>query len=125
MTTSDPTGPETAKKSTASQPDLRTQRGVRFSDSEWELVKTTGLNDKIPAAEFVHNATLSAIAAPADKDSAALPPGILEIIRHTYRSTYILSTLKRDELVQDGRHHKLDDVIRLARKAEAELLSSA
>ena len=123
MTISDPPVPKTAKDSPASQPELRTQRGVRFSDSEWELVKKAALKDKISAAEFVRNATLGAIVAPAPEHSVALPPGVIEILKHTYRAAYILSTLKRDEIVREGRAEELEMIISMAKTAQVSILN--
>ena len=125
MTTSNPQVPKTSKNSASSQADLRIQRGVRFADSEWQLVKKAAVQHKTSASEFVRNASLRAVAAPARENFAALPPSVIEILKHTYRAAYILSTLKRDELVRDGRHDELNKLVNLARKAEAELLSSA
>ena len=63
-----------------------TQRSVRFSDSEWELVKKGAIRERISAAEFVRNVALGASVVPAPKDYAALPPGVIEILKHTYRA---------------------------------------
>ena len=123
MTTSDPRVSETNTHSGTSQPELRTQRGVRFADSEWELVKKAALRDKISAAEFVRNAPLRAVSAPARADFAALPPGVIEILKHTYRAAYILATLKRDEMMREGRYEELETTISMARRAQISILN--
>ena len=123
MTTSDSTVPETAKDLTPSQPELRTQRGVRFSDSEWELVKKAAVREKISAAEFVRNAALDTTRAPSPEDFATLPPAVIEILKHTYRATYILATLKRDEMVREGRDEELGIIVSMAKTAQVSILN--
>ena len=71
MTTSDPIVPKTAKHSAAAHTDLRTQRGVRFSDSEWDRVKTAAIRRNIPTGVFVRNATLSATEGKSEEDFSA------------------------------------------------------
>ena len=55
---------------------------------------------------------------------AGLRPSSSKIIKLTHRSTYILSTLKRDEMIREGRAREMDEVVRDARNAQANLLSS-
>ena len=52
-----------------------------------------------------------------------LPPGILELIKRTYRGTYILSTLKRDEMIHEGRGEELDRTVQAARDIQELLLT--
>lgn len=118
MTTNDPT-PADASASTSAE--LRTQRAVRFSDTEWESVKAAATRHKTSAAEFVRNATLSAVTTPAEENFGSIPPGIVKLIKHTYRSVYILSTLKRDEMVDSGRLEDIEKTIELARQSQCEL----
>ena len=125
MTTSNPQVPETSKNPASSQADLRIQRGVRFADSEWLLVKKAALRDKISAAEFVRNAALRAVPAPSTEDFAALPPGVIEILKHTYRAAYIISTLKRNEMIGEGRKEELDMIIEMARMAQVSILNDS
>ena len=121
MTTTDPNVPESADDSAAAHTHTRTPRGIRFSDSEWESVKDAAIRHKISAAEFVRNATLSAIATAPEEDSGTIPPGIVKLIKHTYRSVYILSTLKRDEMLDDGRIEELNQTVALAKQSQREL----
>lgn len=125
MTTRDPTVPETAETAVAPKSELRTQRGVRFSDSEWNLVKGAAAENRISAAEFVRNAALGAIGAPARRDSVTLPPDVLEILKHTYRAAYVVSTLKRNEMLRDGRSEEFEMILEMARMAQVTILNDS
>ena len=57
-------------------------------------------------------------------ETAALSPALIEIIRLTHRSAYILSTLKRDEMIREGRAHEIDEVVRTARNAQEDIFNS-
>ena len=55
---------------------------------------------------------------------SALTPEFIETVKRIYRSTCFLSTLKRDELIHQGRQEQVESMIRVNRKAEAEVLSA-
>lgn len=105
--------------------DRRTPRTIRFTDSEWESVSQAAAAANISTATFARNAILNAIAEPAAASGSALPPGILELVKRTYRSAYILSTLKRDDMIREGRQEQLENTVRAARDAEAQVLGDA
>ena len=96
----------------------RTARTLRFSDFEWELVQNAARRSGIAAAEFIRNAALST----AEDKSAAIPPGISAQIERIYRGVYLLSTLKRDEMVREGRQEELDRTMGAARESQASLM---
>ena len=99
----------------------RTPRTIRFSDFEWELVENAARRSGIAAAEFARNAALAA----AEDKSAAIPPGISAQIERIYRGVYLLSTLKRDEMVREGRQDELDRTMKAARESQVSLLDDA
>ena len=105
--------------------DRRTPRTIRFTDSEWSNVSQAAAAANISTATFARNAILNAIAEPAAASGSALPPGILELVKRTYRSAYILSTLKRDDMIREGRQEQLENTVRAARDAEAQVLGDA
>ena len=125
MNTHDPTVPETAETAAAPKSELRTQRGVRFSDSEWDLVKAAAAGNGISAAQFVRNAALGAIAGPAPENAVALPPDVLDILKHTYRAVYVLSTLKRHEMLRGGRSEEFEMILERARMAQITILNDS
>ena len=59
----------------------------------------------MPALDLARNKTAA--------DSAVMPPGIVALIERIYRSTYIVATLKRDEMLREGRGDELDEMIKL------------
>ena len=103
----------------------RSPRTIRFTDAEWAKVQRAAAAANISTATFARNAVLHA----ADKLTAgsggALPPGILELVKRTYRSAYILSTLKRDEMVREGRQEELELTVQAARDAQAQVLGDS
>ena len=124
MTENDPIAMEADGNPEETRNETRTPRGIRFSDSEWERVKLAAAKQDVPAAEFVRNAALGLAEGKTDGDSVALTPGHVALIERTYRCAYILSTLKRDEMVREGRHDEMDDTVKAARQVQASLLSS-
>ena len=124
MTENDPIAMETDGNPEENRNETRTPRGIRFSDSEWERVKRAAAKQDIPAAEFVRNAALGLAEGKTDGDSVALTHGHVALIERTFRCAYILSTLKRDEMVREGRCDEMDDMVKAARRVQASLLSS-
>ena len=102
----------------------RSKRSVRFSDYEWEQVQRAAEERGITPSEYVRNAALNAVDGATSADIAALSPALVEIIKLTHRSAYILSTLKRDEMIRDGRAREMDEMVRAARIAQADILAS-
>ena len=75
----------------------------------------------MPGAEYVRMAALDA----AEGKTAALPAEIVETVRRIYRSTYIVSTLKRDEMLREGREEEMEKTIRAARESQSLLAEQA
>ena len=125
MTENDPIATEADGKPEENRSDARTPRGIRFSDSEWNRVKRAAARQDIPAAEFVRNAAMSLAEGKIDGDSVALTPEHVALIERTYRCAYIISTLKRDEMIREGRGGEMDRLVEEARKAQTELLETS
>ena len=125
MSENERTDAETGPTPDEKQTDTRTPRAIRFSDSEWDEVKTAAAEHKIPAAEFVRDAALNLARNKNVADPAVMPPGIVALIERIYRSTYIVATLKRDEMLREGRGDELDEMIKLARETQATILKDA
>ena len=103
--------------------DPRTPRAIRFSESEWDRVRIAAAKRGISFASFVREAALGRAAEEFGDNSTGLPPGIVELIKHTYRYAFIFSTMKRNEFVKDGRRQEVDEVVELARRAQNTVLS--
>jgi len=102
----------------------RTRRTVRFSDPEWKQVQEAAAQRGITASDFLRNTVLSATGGVSQSENAVLSPALVEIIKLTHRSAYILSTLKRDEMIRDGRAREMDEVVRAARNAQEDVFHS-
>ena len=125
MTEADTTEEPLAAHAGNKTPDQRAPRTIRFSDAEWEKVEQAAREIGISPATFARNAALRAAADSKVDPAGALPPEFLELVKRIYRSTYILSTLKRDELIREGRREELDRTVQAAREAQALLLGDA
>ena len=124
MTDDDRNLSQTEKNPSQIRTDKRTQRSIRFSDPEWAVVEKAAAGRGIAPAEFVRTAAMNAASEKPSTDSAAITPDIFELIKRTHRCAYILSSLKRDEMIKEGRGREMDDMVDIARKAQDELLSS-
>ena len=101
----------------------RTPRAIRFSESEWDRVRIAAAERGISFGSFVREAALGRAAEDFGEHSTALPPEIVELIKHTFRYAFIFSTMKRNEFVKDGRRKEVDEAVELARRAQAKILS--
>ena len=55
-------------------------------------------------------------------EQGALPPQSAELIERIFRSTHILVSLKRDELIRDGRGEELDELVKSTQALQKSLL---
>ena len=115
-----PTGDDADTEEKQSQ--ARTSRTIRFSDPEWERVEIAARRSGATAAEFIRNAALTLAREETGVDSGPIPSGIAAQIDRIYRGVYLLSTLKRDELLRDGRKNELDRVMKDARESQVAFL---
>ena len=76
-------------------------------------------------SEYVRRAALDSLQSQPALDPVSLSPSLVELVKVTYRAAYILSTLKRDEMIREGRAQEMDEVVRAAREAKALVLSTA
>ena len=92
----------------------RKNRGIRFSDSEWQQIDKLAIEHGVSSSELVRQ-TMIAMANGRfpvwfDVTSPALSAGLQTQIEKIYRATYMLVTLKRDEMYREGRKEELDAV---------------
>lgn len=105
--------------------DPRSSRSIRFSDREWEQVsQAAARHDMNSPAEFVRNAAMTMASNEALMSRGAISPGLVQLIEHTFRGVLFLSTLKRDELIRQGREDEVESVVQAGREAQSELLSA-
>ena len=101
---------ESRRESAPKQTEPRAPRSIRFSDSEWADIKKEAKARGMTAAELVRHAAVGLSAGKLAPASAQLPPEIAAQIERVYRGVYLLSTLKRDEMVQQGRQKELEQI---------------
>ena len=123
MADNDPIELSAAADAGAKPSEQRSPRSIRFSDTEWQQVEKAAKETDTSPATFTRNAALSVAAGPNAAASGALPSGVVELIKRIYLSTYMLSTLKRDEMIDEGRRDEFDRTIEAAREAQAFILS--
>lgn len=103
----------------------RTPRSIRFSDSEWAKVEQAAKDHGMTAAVLVRHAAMSLAEGRHATDSATLGHGLSAQIERIYRGVYLLSTLKRDEMVREGRQDELDRIMNDARDSQTAILGDA
>ena len=97
-TITDESGGDSARNLT----ELRAPRTIRFSDSEWKRIDKLAIEHGVSSSELVRQ-TMIAMANGRfpvwfDVTSPALSAGLQTQIEKIYRATYMLVTLKRDEM---------------------------
>ena len=102
--------------------ESRSPRSIRFSDSEWTRIEQEAAERGMTAAELVRHAAVSIAKGKRTANSLPFPPEIAAQIERIYRGVYLLSTLKRDELVREGRKNELDRVMKDAHESQASIL---
>lgn len=103
-------------------PDPRAPRAIRFSESEWEQVRIAAAKRGISFGSFVREAAMTHASVDVPARNAPLPPEIVELLRHNFRYTVALTTMKRNELIRAGHRDEVNRAVEFARKAEAELM---
>ena len=116
----------TTDANSATRPgNARTSRTIRFSDREWEQIShAAARHDMNSAAEFVRNAAVTMAKDDSLLSRGALSPGVVQMIEHTFRGVLFLSSLKRDELISEGRQDEVESMVRAGREAQSKLLSA-
>ena len=92
--------------------ESRRARSIRFSDSEWEAAENAATERGMNPAEFARHATLGVASGRYIADRGAIPPQHAHLIERIFRSTHILVTLKRDEMIREGRGEELDELVK-------------
>lgn len=103
----------------------RTSRSIRFSDSEWAKVEQASRERGMTAAELVRHAAMSLAEGKFIDGGTAFTPGHAALLERIFRATYILTTLKRDEMMQKGHGDEMSTLVKAARNLQASLLSRA
>ena len=118
MIESDPPDPETGRAHTQTPAEISKTRGIRFPDSEWEEVRNATERNDVPVAEFVRETILRIARGCTAADTSTVPADLAPLIGRTFRYTYMLATLKRDELIRDGRGDEMETRVKAARELQ-------
>lgn len=113
---------KTSENSDEKLAESRSPRSIRFSDSEWTCIEQEAQERGMTAAELVRHAAVSFAKGKLTTNSLPFPPEIAAQIERIYRGVYLLSTLKRDELVREGCQDDLDRIMKDARESQASIL---
>lgn len=124
MTVNVPTNPESGEAEGQHQALARKNRGVRFSDPEWEEVRETAQTLGVTPAEFVRERILELVRTPATPASVPVPADLAPLIERTFRYTHMLATRMRDDMIDDGHRERLDALVSEARELQASLLAT-
>ena len=103
----------------------RSPRSIRFSDFEWAEIEKEAKARGMTAAELVRHAAVSFAHGQLTPNNDAFPAEIAAQIERIYRGVYLLSTLKRDEMVRDGQQEALDRIHKSARESQTAILDKA
>ena len=122
MNDTTPDTPESGPESEEKGAESGRARSIRFSDSEWETVEKAAAQRGMSAAELARHAALGVAGGRYGAEQGAFPPQFSELIERIFRSTHILVTLKRDELIREGRGEELDELVKSTRQLQASLL---
>ena len=121
MTVNEPPPRDNADADDQHQALARKNRGVRFSDHEWDEVRTAAQQCGITPAEFVRDRILALVRGPSDPTSPAFPVHLTPLIERTFRYTYMLATRMRDDMTALNQRDALETLIAQARELQDEL----
>ena len=105
--------------------DVRKNRGLRFSDSEWEEVKRAAQAREMSVGEFVRQTILGLARDPRSAGPHAVPPSLAPLVERMFRYTWFLATEKRDAMMREGRQEEVDALVAEARALHESLRGNA
>ena len=109
--------------------EMRAPRTIRFSDSEWKRIDKLAVGQGISSADLVRQTMIAmtggklpawfdAASAEIFGQSDSISPELVERIRHIDRGVFILATLKRNEMLREGRREELDEIVQEAKQLQ-------
>ena len=116
---------KTGQNSDEKLAESRSPRSIRFSDSEWTCIELEAAERGMTAAELVRHAAVSIAKGKRTANSLPFPPEISAQIERIYRGVYLLSTLKRDEMLREGRQEEIERTMKAARESQDSITKNA
>ena len=121
MTASEIKATKSGQESAEGQPEPRTPRSIRFSNSEWTGIEKEAKARGMTAAELVRHAAVSLGEGKIAPTSESFPSEVGAQIERIYRGVYLLATLQRDEMIREGRQEEYEKIAKAAREAQASI----
>ena len=81
-------------------------------------------NDQAGAAELIRDRMPATLGSEPRAQAPTMPTGLTSLIERTFLHAYFLATLKRDEMIGEGRNAEVDSMVQQARKAQAQMLKA-
>ena len=125
MTVNDPSDHETGDSDDRHHAVPRKNRGIRFSDPEWEEVKQAAQTHGVTPAEFVRDKILELIRSPDGSSDGPFPAHLAPLIERTFRYTHLVATKMRDDMLADDKAEELEHLIQEARALQDSLRRDA
>ena len=75
-------------------------------------------DDHSDAAELIHGRMPATGGNASGGEASAIPVGLAPLIERTFRYAYVLATLKRDEMVDEGRGAEVEALVKAARELQ-------
>ena len=102
--------------------ERRLPRSIRFSDAEWKLIEGVARERGMAAAELVRHVSVGFATGKFTTDpygnTQTLLPMMADQIDRIYNGVYMLTSLKRNEMLGNGQKEKLEKIIQDARKSK-------
>ena len=104
-------------------PVKRHPHSIRFSHQEWESIRKAAAQNKMAPGEYVREAAVRAAAEAQAFFDPQLTPGLIELIKKTFRGVHVLAYLEREQLHLAGEQERFKRAVRSAQTAQLESLS--
>lgn len=125
MTETDPERTESGNNLAERQAEPRSPRSIRFADSEWARIEREARARGMSAGEFVRHAAVSFATGRLTANAPAFPSEIAAQIERVYRGVYLLSTLKREQMLREGRQEEYDRIRKDCHKSQDSIRNDA
>ncbi len=125
MTENELDATKTSSNSPGKRTEPRTPRSIRFSNDEWTRIEKAAHARGMTTAELVRHAAVSLATCKFAANLATFPPEIAAQIERIYRGVYLLSTLKRDELIREGHQDECERIAKDARESQFSIKKAA
>lgn len=122
MTVNRPAGPTPMDPGQREPGNARRNRGIRFSESEWEEVREAAKSHGATPAEFVREKVLALARNRGEgASSVPLPARLVPLIERTFRYSYVIATRMRADAVDDRERKRIEHLVSRRRRLQDSL----